>query len=535
VLRRRLATAATTTPLPLEGAVDPDEYIVGPGDLFGFTAGGFVFSGIPVAVTADGFLNLPNWGGVKVAGLSLSTARARVLEALSDVEVEVMLLQPRQFYVHVAGAVPVPGRYLAMPVARVSDILGIAFSDTLHTPVANFDYQPSLRNIRLRRQDGSTRSLDLVRYLSTGETRFNPYLSDGDVIYVPAYNPAFASVYVDGAVVFPGKYDYREQDTVVDLLVLATGDPLLQDLGPVRLSRQRDDGTFEEYNLDIGAMQAGTVAPFPLQARDHVSVVQERLPGGTASVEGYVFNPGTYPIEQGRTTLHELLERAGGLRPEAFLESAYLQRQTLPAPAPAILQQHRFTLGLTRPELVWSDTLEVLQRLRMADLDYLSRAYFTQELQLQNRVSVNLRAAIQPGAGPIYLQDGDRLIIPRDEQTVFVFGQVVRPGYVAYTPGQSAQFYIDAAGGAGPLAADPYVLKAGNGEYLAAARTNISSGVMIFLDRRQDMADSPELQRLVTEAERLRADARIRTTQVVLQTASTLASLVALIISLRRN
>jgi hypothetical protein len=49
------------------------------------------------------------------------------------------------------------------------------------------------------------------------------------------------------------------------------------------------------------------------------------------------------------------------------------------------------------------------------------------------------------------------------------------------------------------------------------------------------MADSPELQRLVTEAERLRADARIRTTQVVLQTASTLASLVALIISLRRN
>src|SRR5690606_23018989 len=118
------------------------------------------------------------------------------------------LAQPRQFYVHVVGAVPIPGRYLALPVARVSDVLQLAFADTTTLPVSNFAYRPSLRNVDLTRRDGESVSVDLARYFSTGETEFNPYVRDGDVVNVGAFRVDERAVFVNGAVPFPGTYDH---------------------------------------------------------------------------------------------------------------------------------------------------------------------------------------------------------------------------------------------------------------------------------------------------------------------------------------
>ena len=56
---------------------------------------------------------------------------------------------------------------------------------------------------------------------------------------------------------------------------------------------------------------------------------------------------------------------------------------------------------------------------------------------------------------------------------------------------------------------------------------------MIFVDRDKPIADTVELQRLVIEENRVRADSRFRTAQTVLQSVATLASAIALIVSLR--
>ena len=61
------------------------------------------------------------------------------------------------------------------------------------------------------------------------------------------------------------------------------------------------------------------------------------------------------------------------------------------------------------------------------------------------------------------------------------------------------------------------------------------SGDVIFVDRIVDVANSAEMQRLVIESARVRSDARIRTMQTILQSVGTLASVVALVISIRRN
>lgn len=541
-MRQRMALSSTGPGVPMEGAVDPGSYVVGPGDLFQVTIGGPEPVSLSSPVTADGMLILPEAGSLTAADRTLADVRRDALAALEtrfrNVDLSVALIQPRQFYVHVTGAVPVPGRYPAAPVARVSSVLEIAFADTTQIPVTNLDFRPSLRNVTLRRRNGEQLSVDLRRYFATGETTHNPYLQDGDVISVPAYDPDYESVFVDGAVAFPGSYAYREGDTVLDLLTLTAGEPGVRGLAQVRLTRHAPAAPERHVLVDVQAMLHGTTVPPALQPLDHLYVIPKQREGGTVTIEGYVEYPGTYPIEKGRTTLRDvLLERAGGLRPEALARGAYLERSTLPSPRSQLdsrLVQSQLPGAYSSILSLRADSIAILRQMRLSELDFLSRTYYAQELRLHNRVPVNLEAILQGNTEPIYLQNGDRLYIPRDEQSIFVFGHVNRPGYIPYQPGRSGETYVLAAGGRGPLATNSYVVKAGTGEFLPMHEAVIESGDVIFIDR-EDLADSANLQRLLLEESRSRADARIRTAQTVLQLVATAATVVTTYLFVRNN
>lgn len=534
-LRQRLASTATV-PLPLEGAVDAEEYIVGPGDLFDVSIGGAEPVLVTLPVTADGRLVLPDAGSIPMAGLTLAEARARAVEALrrqfQRVQVDVALAQPRQFYVHVSGTVPVPGRHLATPVARVSSVLEMAFADSTQPALTNDKLRPSLRNVMLTRRDGTRRSLDLLRYFATGDTEHNPYLSDGDVVTVPPYDPVRESVYIDGAVAFPGGYAYRPGDTVQDLVALAVGDQVSPVTQQVRLIRQQPGEAAQTIVIDADRLASGEAVP--LQPLDHVFVVSDETLRGTATVTGWVHYPGTYPIAPGQTTLQELIELAGGLRPDALVRGAYLERRTLPEReiVPAA-KPTRLDPSLLRTVTLPADTAAILQNMRLAGFDYMSRAYFAQELRLQNRVSVDLTRVTAGQGEPVYVQDGDRLVVPRDQQTVYVFGQVSRPGFINYAPGRDASYYIAAAGGASPMAGDAFVIETGTGRYLPARSAAVDSGDMIFLDRRQDVADTAELQRLLLAERQARADARNRLLSTALQIISTAGTALTVYLTLR--
>jgi len=169
-------------------------------------------------------------------------------------------------------------------------------------------------------------------------------------------------------------------------------------------------------------------------------------------------------------------------------------------------------------------------------MDYLSRAYFAQSTRLQNRVSIDLEKVLTGEADPVVLRDGDHLVVPRDDRTVYVFGQVVRPGFIRVREGNPVSYYIEQAGGRGVGAAKqaPYVIEPGTRNVIRSDTHIAQSGDLIFVDRLSGVADDAQLQRLVLEQERARSDARIRTANVVLQTVATAASVAALVISLRR-
>lgn len=503
--------------VPLEGAVDPQTYIVGPGDLFGISVGGPAPIIATLPVSADGFLMLPAAGAVEIAGLSLEEARRRATQLLREqfqrVRLDVTLAQPRQFYVHVSGAVPTPGRFIATPVARLASVLYMAFADTTRAPLANTSYRPAMRNVKLIRKDGSVRSVDLLRYFSTGNTEHNPYLQDGDVISLPTYDPRYDAVFVSGAVAFPGTYEYRPDDTLRDLLVLTTGQNPPRGFSRVRLTRSKDDGSVEAEIYDLSSLDES----IPARPRDQIHALPDEVVRGSATVSGWVNYPGTHSIVPGRTTLRELIQLAGGLRQGALPRSAYLERATLPLPRLERMESNRFEVGPANFRVVREDTAAILKTMRLASMDFLSRAYLAQELRLQSRVPIDLEAVLQGGNASIMLRDGDRVVVPRDENSVFVFGQVNRPGYSEISPDRDASYYIGASGGRSDLAGAAYVIEAGTGRFLDASAAEVESGDMIFVDRREDLAETVDMQRLVYEEKRLRRERRSRIIQTVLQ------------------
>ena len=513
--------------IALEGALDADAYAVGPGDVFSISIGGPVPLVVSLPVSADGTLMLPEAGGVPAGGRTLTEVQTAATAALQqrfrNVPVEVTLSLPRQFYIHVTGAVPEPGRFLMMPVARVDDALQQAFaaelrlrpdptaegaprvvgSATGQRPAANDAFRPSLRTVRVTHRDGTETSLDLIRYYTTGETAHNPYLRDGDVITVPAYHVDRDVVRVSGDVTYPGKYAFRPGDTALDLLLIAAGPGTLDDLGQVRLTRRASGGGVAENRLlDVGDLDHAP--PLRLQPGDHLNVLPRTV--AEAQINGMVEYPGTYPIADGETTLRELVEMAGGLQDDAALDAAFLERRT---------------------------SMAFKEDGRQSDLDLFSRAFLQSRIH-ENRIVADIGAVLRGEAEDLVLTDRDRVVIPRDEGQVFVTGNVVRPGYVAFAPGQPARYYLERAGGKVALSKGVYVFEDGTGAMRTGEGAPVGSGDTIFVDR-VDLAepDQPELAQLLISERASRRQARILTTQNIITGVSAITGIITAYVALR--
>jgi protein involved in polysaccharide export with SLBB domain len=545
--------------VPLEGAIDPDLYVVGPGDSFVIT-NPLSGSTNSIVVGADGRLVIAEAGAFQADGLSLRVVRDSALamhrRKFRNVRADISLAQPRQFYVHVTGAVPRPGRHLAVPVARLSNALTEAFADSTRGTNWNPALLPGLRTITIVRKDGAELHPDLLRYFSTGDLGQNPFLVDGDVIIVPGYDPEYSSVSVEGAVPFPGTYDLRPDDTLLNVLLVAGLREAPSHVSEVRVTRSDADGVSRSTFYPLAEVLAGRIDPIPLGALDHVSVAPDHQSGGLARVSGEVLHAGRYPIDQGTTTVLDLIDLAGGLTENAWVAGAYVVRSTAPGPVrvpgAAGLEGALATLGGFHA----GDSLEVLRWARQVGLDYAGLSYFDLEMRLQNRVSIDLEAILAGGERPALIRPGDALIIPRDPEAVLVLGQVRRPGYVPFEPDLLTADYLQRAEGVTSLSADVYLIRGSTGEIADPAEARVRSGDIVFVDRNLPFAASSEaFQSIVQERslgiqerslgiqektlenqERMdRRQTRLQIVQLALATISTVGTVVALLYAVRGN
>ncbi len=175
----------------LSKAVVPDEYVLGPGDGLSVNIWGEYSETYDLTVSPDGKVSMPTIGDLLVKGLTLTQAEAvigeKVRQYYRNVRSGLTLRALRVFQVEVLGQVVAPGIYLATPVKRVAELVQKA---------GGVDPDGSERNIEIRRSGRVAAMADLVAFDRRGDESANPFLQDGDVIFVPTMGNRRVTVYV---------------------------------------------------------------------------------------------------------------------------------------------------------------------------------------------------------------------------------------------------------------------------------------------------------------------------------------------------
>lgn len=461
----------------LEGAVDGNKYYVGPNDIFSLGVWGVVNQPLPLAVSPEGSLIIPSVGEVNVNGLTLNQAKDKVIKAVKgryiSAEVSLTLISPRRFLVTVAGVGQ--GVYPVSSIMRASTIIAFVFSDSLSLmksgTVPGERGSFSFRNIILKRKNGETVNVDLLKYFATMDAKYNPFLREGDVIQLQKYDWEGRFLGVQGAVQFPGVFEYRDGDDLETAIQLTRGVTSVADMDSIMISRMNSSGT----RMESWIVNYDDNKKLKLEPNDRVYVYPYADPRRDfrVLVLGEVIRPGNYPITLNNTRISEVIRDAGGLQPNAYLSTSEVYRKL----------DTFFIPDKNR------DSLENMYTMRLNDVvsNKEEREVFDLDLKYRiGRVNVDFDKLYNGDESQdIILKNGDVIYIADDRQQVYVYGQVNKPGFVPFKKGADYQYYIDEAGGYGERADDGEVrvIKFKTREWLEPDEAAVQSNDFIYVPK----------------------------------------------------
>lgn len=295
--------------------------------------------------------------------------------------------------------------------------------------------------LQREREDLTTEIISVdVRSIMAGTSPDIP-LQKNDILYIPSIHDLEdrGDVTIFGEVAKPDSYSYSDNMTLEDLIIRAGG--LRESASTVRVdvSRRIKDPKSTVSTDSIGqmftfALKDGFVIDgeqgFTLQPYDQVFV--RRSPGYQAQqnvrVTGEVIFGGTYAMTTTEERLSDLVKKAGGATPKAYLRGAKLIR-------------------------VANDE----EKKRMRDVINLMNRQFGEAMmdslgiRVEDTFSVGIdleKAVAKPGSEyDLVLREGDVLSVPKMNNTVKVNGAVMMPNAVGYLSDKNTNYYLDQAGG----------------------------------------------------------------------------------------
>ena len=348
-----------------------------------------------------------------------------------------------------------------------------------------------LRDITLKRASGEVLHLDLQKFRLNGDFANNPYLKNDDVIIFPQPDLEHNSFTVSGAVNNPGKFFFVEGDHLQDALELAQGiNDAYENTEGVEIHRLNYDGD------EIRVIKTDINSNPPLERGDGIIVVarETQKKGFSVIVAGEVNNPGRIPVTKNNTTIKQVIEKAGGVKQDASLRRSKLfTGNSLP-----ILLENYYGVDLNKMPNILDEKLtnfllrfQNMMMIRMSNVDEMDSSYFLMENDLRlllesGPVDFTKINDTSSDVSDYIVSDGDVIIIPTKEKTVYVFGQVAEPGKVNYVVGRDFEYYIKEAGGKGEYARDDIMLiKSVTKEWIPADEENavIEEGDYIYVPR----------------------------------------------------
>lgn len=242
-----------------------------------------------------------------------------------------------------------------------------------------------------------------------------------------------------GEVRMPGEYDYAANMSIKDLIVRAGGFNEAASGSFIEVARRhnieesgfvRDELVkLYQFNIDRNLVVDEKSDTFKLEPFDYVYVRRAPSYHGqrTVYIVGEVRYPGAYSIGSKNERVSDLVKRAGGLMPNAYVKGASMKR---------INEQAGQKMDVLQGTL--DDSLLVKVESQISNS------------QLELRLESILR---EPGTAFDYLlKDGDQIIIPEFSQEVRISGEIRNPIGLAFEDGKSLKYYVERNGGFGDKA-----------------------------------------------------------------------------------
>ena len=215
--------------LALEESINPDKYIIGPGDKFGINIDTMEKMFFSASVGPSGDLLIPGVGSVQISGNSLNVSieaiKKRISKTFKNANIDISLIGLKSFKIASLGAVNNPGFAVIQAGSRLDEFLGL---------VGGLHRDADENNIIKINKVGDSSRLVISKYLADGNLEHNPILNEGDVIEVPFKsnkNPELGKVHtlkktpilVSGFVNNPGPLRYFPGYSIGDYIGLAGG------------------------------------------------------------------------------------------------------------------------------------------------------------------------------------------------------------------------------------------------------------------------------------------------------------------------
>src|SRR5579863_5810266 len=481
--------------IPMDLPVGPD-YVVGPGDGLSIDLWGGMSQRFFRTVDREGRVSLPEAGPVLVSGKSLADVQENLQQILRtqfrDVSAEVSLARLRTIRIYEVGDVATPGAY---DISSLSTPLNALFAAGGPTQ------KGSLRIVKHYRGNQLVQTVDLYDLLLHGVKSDMLRLDNGDTVLVPPVGP---QVTVEGMVRRPAIYELKDEKNLASVLELAGGLLPTAALRHIEVQRLFAHEKQTMLSLDIpDVSNSGQVTTqleqFEIRDGDRIRVFPIAPYNQDAIyLDGHVLRPGRYSY---RKDMHvtDVVASFKDLLPEPAGSYAEIIRLNAPDFHPTVISfnlSEALADSAHSPELCPMDTIRIFSRfdfeappavsvwgdvrepgtyrtdgqIRLSDAIHLAGG-LAPDAQKENAqvfrylpdgkfkiFSVSLNQALEGDPTEnIVLQPRDRLLIHRNPDavepaTVYIQGEVARPGRYPLTTNMTIADLIQLGGGLKPSA-----------------------------------------------------------------------------------
>lgn len=299
----------------------PEDYKLGPGDEVVIDIWGASQASVRQIISPEGSITVDRLGPVFLNGMTIKEANNYVQQKFGSLysgigdyegtsQIKLTLGQIRTIQINVMGEVVTPGTYAVSSLSSVFHALYNA---------GGINDIGSLRSIQLYRKGKLIKTVDIYEYLLNGKSDGDIRLSDGDIILVPPY---ISLVQATGKVKRPMFYEMTSSETVSDLIKYSGG--FAGDAYRDEIDLVRKTGGYDK----VFTLAASNYSNFILNDGDSIMVRSGlNLFENRVEIQGAIYRPGYYEMGKDITTIKGLINRAGGVRDNAFLGRAILTRE----------------------------------------------------------------------------------------------------------------------------------------------------------------------------------------------------------------